>query len=59
MGFRDLALLNDSLLAKQTERLLHNQNSLFYRVSRQDSSLIVLQWKQKIHGLDLMLGLIF
>ena len=32
MGFRDLALFNDSLLAKQAWRLLHNQDSLFYKV---------------------------
>ena len=32
MGFRDLALFNDSLLAKQAWRLLKNQDSLFYKV---------------------------
>ena len=32
IGFKELALFNDALLAKQTWRLLHNQNSLFYKV---------------------------
>ena len=32
MGFRDLALFSDSLLAKQAWRLLKNTNSLFYKV---------------------------
>ena len=32
MGFRELVLHNDSLLAKQAWRLLHNTNSLFYKV---------------------------
>ena len=32
MGFKDLANFNDALLAKQAQRLLHNKNSLFYRV---------------------------
>ena len=32
MGFKDLAMLNDALLAKQTWRLLHDTQSLFYKV---------------------------
>lgn len=32
MGFKDLSLFNDALFAKQTWRLLHDTNSLFYRV---------------------------
>ena len=32
MSFKDLAMFNDTLLAKQTWRLLHDKTSLFYRV---------------------------
>ena len=32
MGFKNLALFNDALLAKQAWRLLHNKESLFYRI---------------------------
>lgn len=32
ISFRDLATFNDSLLAKQTWRLLHNTKYLFYKV---------------------------
>ena len=32
MGFKELSLFNEALLAKKTWRLLQNKNSLFYRV---------------------------
>ena len=32
MGFKELSLFNDALLAKKPWRLLHNKDSLFYRV---------------------------
>ena len=32
MAFKDLAMFNDALLAKQTWRLLHDTKSLFYKV---------------------------
>ena len=32
MGFKNLALFNDALLAKQAWHILHNKESLFYRI---------------------------
>lgn len=32
MGLKDLSLCNESLLVKQTWRLLHNKDSLFYKI---------------------------
>ena len=32
MGFKDLILFNDALLAKKTWQLLNNTNSLFHKV---------------------------
>ncbi len=32
MGFRDMCKFNDSLLVKQVWRLIHNDQSLFYKV---------------------------
>ena len=32
MGFKELAKFNDAILAKQVWKLIHDKNSLFYRV---------------------------
>ena len=66
MGFRDLALFNDSLLAKQAWRLLHNQTSLFYKVfmaqffpnttilEASDSRMGSYAWKSILVGRDII-----
>ena len=59
MGLWDLAMFNDSLLAKLTWRLLHNKNSLFYKVFKACFSLIVLLWRLKTQGQDHMHGEVF
>ncbi|KAK9998542.1 hypothetical protein SO802_018145 [Lithocarpus litseifolius] len=67
MGFKDLANFNDALLAKQAWRLLHNKDSLFYRVFKmkffpncsiweaQDSSSGSHAWHSIIKGRDVLL----
>ena len=66
MGFRDLSMFNDSLLAKQALRLLHNKSSLFYKVFKArlfpnssimegtDSRLGSYAWKSILRGRDII-----
>ena len=66
MGFRDLALHNDSLLAKQAWRLLHNHSSLFYKVFKarffphcsimeaMDSRSTSYAWRSILKGRDVL-----
>ena len=66
MGFRDLALFNDSLLAKQAWRLLHDHNNLYYKVFKarffpntmimeaKDSRLGFYAWKSILIGRDVI-----
>ena len=59
MGFKGLALFNDALLAKQTWRLLHDTDSLFYRCLRRNFSQTLQSWKQKIQEMLHTLGRAF
>ena len=66
MGFRDLALFNNSLLAKQVWRLLYNTTSLFYKVLKArfsrntsimeavDSRMGSCAWKSIFKGRDVL-----
>ena len=56
MGFRDLALFNDSLLAKQAWRLLHDKDTFFYRVFKANFFHIAPFWKQNPQTLAHMLS---
>ena len=67
MGFKDLTNFNDALLAKKAWRLLHNQDSLFYRVFKmkffpncsiwkaQESSSSSHAWHSILKGTDVLL----
>ena len=67
MGFRDIAMFNDSLLAKQAWRLLKNPKSLFYRVfkARFFPNCTIMEakhtsggshaWNGILHGRDVLL----
>ena len=66
IGFRDLAMFNDSLLTKQAWRLLHNKTSLFYKVFKDrffpnttimeatDSRIGSYAWKSILIGRDII-----
>ena len=66
MGFRDLALFNDSLLAKQAWRLIHNKDSLFYKIFKarffphcsfmeaKESTNRAYAWKSILKGRDVI-----
>ena len=67
MGFKDLTMFNKAMLAKLAWRLLHDDNSLFYRVFKarffpretileaKDSSSASYAWKSILKGRDVIL----
>ena len=67
MGFRDLAMFNDSLLAKHAWRLLQNSDSLFYKFFKalffpncsimevKESSTGSYAWRSILHGREVLL----
>lgn len=67
MSFKDLVLFNEALLVKQAWRLLHNKDSLFYRVFKSkffpscsimetvDSSADSYAWHSILKGRDVLL----
>ena len=60
MNFKELSLFNEALFAKQTWRLLHNKNSLFYiEFLNRNFSQIIQSWMQKKGVEALMLGKAF
>ena len=66
IGFRDLTIFNDSLLAKQAWWLLHDKSSLFYKVFKArffpnstimeatDSRIGSYAWKSILRGRDII-----
>ena len=66
MGFRDLAMFNYSLLAKQAWRLLHDHKTLFYNIFKamffpntmimeaKDSRMGSYAWRSILIGRDII-----